>query len=905
VVSAAEPNERPAYSNSTAKPLARLVRLSQSTEETIGSFTHSFRFAFDNGGDHPGYVGFNLKSLDLLSRFVTVPVPAGGVATFRVQAICEGDPESLVYPDKPTYIRVSQYNESFNFQWLEYHDSRLQSWDNLSIQRSRIWINGTGGAGAVDYYFSENLGYVDITTGSNISTTIFGPCHTSWQWPVAQWSPNLTTTNISQTCDAWQTSIFSLLKNPHLEYTNAAPQIPWEHINWDSEIALEHNGNYKFHQQSQTRLELVVGGVAVPDQPTRVNLKVMARELSNGWIPFAQPSPYFFSGQPVSPSNIQIAGVMCADADGSNGFVTVTVPPNTTNLDITPVVSTATDCYSFDVQIVDFQAAVDNNRDGDITFDVPGRMNPDRTAADKPYRFWVNNDYDGIDPGIGDQADLNPATGSDADSHSIGCTRDLEDYTRLWINTQGLTDDLQNGKLLLALEWKNVSSDDDPRIRVFQAVETNGGSLYLTDEVTAQAQTNASYGNCIIDNTLVDQNAVSKYFRFVLPTNIWSNLFDAQPVAHLLFDAVKRGKGQLAVSIYKSDGVTKLAEGPGVWLDLKDVKEMYERWTVGENPGAAPATTASLVSVPYQYDSSIPAENNYILFVHGWNLPTWEKDAFAETAFKRSYWQGYKGRFGEFRWPTDFGFSGIISAITDADNYDDSESNAWASATGLLNKLNDLNAAYTGHVYLMAHSMGNVVAGEALKQAVTNQVVNTYVAMQGAVPAHCYDASTTIRTNNNNRLGLGYNSYAPNFYAHYYTAGAPCYFNDSAGAGSYVNFYNANDWALSYWEVDEDFKPDMGFSYNSSLNKFFAGSTQLDFPQDTYQIFAYCATAFCYALGQQPDVSGAFAGNQLNLFDSPYSFGNLHKGHSAEFNSDNMQRATFWKTLLTQMGLLP
>jgi hypothetical protein len=127
VVSAAEPNERPAYSNSTAKPLARLVRLSQSTEETIGSFTHSFRFAFDNGGDHPGYVGFNLKSLDLLSRFVTVPVPAGGVATFRVQAICEGDPESLVYPDKPTYIRVSQYNESFNFQWLEYHDSRLQS----------------------------------------------------------------------------------------------------------------------------------------------------------------------------------------------------------------------------------------------------------------------------------------------------------------------------------------------------------------------------------------------------------------------------------------------------------------------------------------------------------------------------------------------------------------------------------------------------------------------------------------------------------------------------------------------------------------------------------------------------------------------------------------------------------
>ena len=39
---------------------------------------------------------------------------------------------------------------------------------------------------------------------------------------------------------------------------------------------------------------------------------------------------------------------------------------------------------------------------------------------------------------------------------SIPCTRDLEDYTRLWINTQGLTTDLQNGNLFLALEWQSA-----------------------------------------------------------------------------------------------------------------------------------------------------------------------------------------------------------------------------------------------------------------------------------------------------------------------------------------------------------------------------------------------------------------------------------------------------------------
>jgi len=49
--------------------------------------------------------------------------------------------------------------------------------------------------------------------------------------------------------------------------------------------------------------------------------------------------------------------------------------------------------------------------------------------------------------------------------------RDLEDYTRLWINTQGITTESQNGTFKLALRWKNVHDGDDPEIRVFQAVE--------------------------------------------------------------------------------------------------------------------------------------------------------------------------------------------------------------------------------------------------------------------------------------------------------------------------------------------------------------------------------------------------------------------------------------------------
>ena len=48
----------------------------------------------------------------------------------------------------------------------------------------------------------------------------------------------------------------------------------------------------------------------------------------------------------------------------------------------------------------------------------------------------------------------------------------------------------------------------------------------------------------------------------------------------------------------------------------------------------------------FQYTTPTDTNTTYILFVHGFNLETWVKDRFAETEFKRLYWQGYQGRFG-------------------------------------------------------------------------------------------------------------------------------------------------------------------------------------------------------------------------------------------------------------------
>ena len=287
-------------------------------------------------------------------------------------------------------------------------------------------------------------------------------------------------------------------------------------------------------------------------------------------------------------------------------------------------------------------------------------------------------------------------------------------------------------------------------------------------------------------------------------------------------------------------------------------------------------------------------------------MPDSSKDFFAQTAFKRLYWQGYQGRFGAFQWPT------TVQHWNNTQAFDLSESEAWQSSVGLLNLLTNLSNVYPGQVYLMAHSHGNVVAGEALRQATQQglgQIVNTYIAMQAAVDSHTYDPTTPERP---------YDFSTPDHYGQYYTSGAPCYFNGSAGAGTYVNFFNTNDFALSgnVWQLDQDTKPDIGYGYSSTYDAWYEGSLfsgdPLLFPRDTYTIFSYCDQAHAYALGAQPNVAGPFQqGTNYIQVELPsvwppdLSGGNYsaHLWHSAEFRSDYPQRFQFWNEVLTQMKL--
>jgi uncharacterized membrane protein len=582
------------------------------------------------------------------------------------------------------------------------------------------------------------------------------------------------------------------------------------------------------------------------------------------------------------------------------------------------------------ILLVPNELMIDANNDGKMSFTNATVHNKDRTKRHAPYQFWINNDRDEGDTDV-------PVDGlPDWMKDVINQKRDLEDFTRLWISFTGLTELVKSPGIQLQLEWQpNDGSttwrpvDGNPAIKLFPAAETDGGRKYLDKNESAETQSsppyNATYG------------LVRRDFPLVLPLTqgTLGMLTEGQPNLYFLFEGVASGKGRLVLKLLKN-GQT-LAEYPPLYLEIKDVKDMYERWTVGD---VTDPNTSVVSSLDYQvWPTNTPtqdlgpsagpmseprtdADKDYVLMVHGWNVSPFSKGYVGDTAFKRLYWQGFNGRFGFFRWPT-FYFEGAPPIH----HFDASEHRAWASSLGLLSLINQCNAGpFAGRVRIIAHSMGNVVVSEALRRSQSGQIVHTYVASQAAISAHCYDATTTLM-----RFRLNFGPTTPDVYAYYWQAGAtsqphrwqsegrPSYMHTDytvGKAGRYFNYYNDRDAALDWplWQLDQQTKPDASYGYAYAgfppaigFNRDPGyGATWLTFPMDRHEIFAWAAESHSYALGAQyvNGVVTASGGRNVDLRGAPFNYREGRKFHSAQFYDSNAQRGEYWEEVMRDCKLI-
>ena len=561
--------------------------------------------------------------------------------------------------------------------------------------------------------------------------------------------------------------------------------------------------------------------------------------------------------------------------------------------------------------VPDLLIAADVNRDGIVN--TSNRI--DRTEPNTPFMFWINEDADtGSNDAAGDEEP--GITAADSANATIDNLRDLEDFARLHFRVEGLPGNLlTNVNLQTRIRLTNIVGT--PSLRLFRATEANGGLGYLTNTTTANSQIAKAAAGVLTHGA-----------PLVLAGTNWSSAGTNRFFLPFIFEGISTGRCTIVFTI-GTNGGPDVAFSRQFNLELRSVSRMYEHWTVGDNintpvsiiPDNATRVPDSAVFAPPQRDEEL----DYLLFVHGWRMRPWERRAFANTAYKRLWQLGYRGRFGLFSWPTDWtiidptNFEGLLLTLLERQNYDRSEERAWRAGDALERLLTQLNQQHPNRVRLLGHSMGNIVISEALYlHGRSNNVpfVHTYIASQAASVAHGYDAIAPEVV----RPGWIPGMTTPEVYAEFprRANATERYFTNMNRAVTadpqtltrrIFNFHNAVDFALDKaysWPYNQLSKPDTGYTYRFGRWLRTDGkNTRLILPRDYREVYSWIAEARSKALGCSEDATHAVRGEIGSAFNlqTAFNYQNGSHEHSAQFNSINMNRRSYWWQVLSSASL--
>jgi hypothetical protein len=444
--------------------------------------------------------------------------------------------------------------------------------------------------------------------------------------------------------------------------------------------------------------------------------------------------------------------------------------------------------------------------------------------------------------GIAQEVDIMPVRTQDCADNQVKYKRDLEDFQRIWLNVRPVDVFKENGSYSVGLKWKNVTGS--PTIQIYQAVETDGGSAYLTDDPVAGRQIANDYGTA--------KAVVSGTSAVVLPSSLFKNLSGQSANVYLIFESASVGKGELVPVLCNRNGTeVPNTEGAPVYLNFKTVTDMYttiqlkpEAGTpypydsIPEQPPDDPGVSSEILSNP-NFEKPGDETNQCIVYVHGWNVAVSRFVQQGSAAFKRLWLQGYKGRYAVVKWPSVTDTTTIdpdwIWKLNNIEDYYELEYRGFKYAIALKQAVVDLKKPENGgfaDVHILAHSMGNIISSEAMK---IGAPVTRYVMMDAAVSASAYDRSGDLTVDEN-----GYPLTAPGLTGigsptAYPQATSPVFAERGGYRGCYdmlpglVNFYNISDRAMNAYAFGNSIKRNMfanlgahvkfRYSYDSASNE--------------------------------------------------------------------------------------
>ena len=306
--------------------------------------------------------------------------------------------------------------------------------------------------------------------------------------------------------------------------------------------------------------------------------------------------------------------------------------------------------------VVDFQAGVDGDRDDAIDFE---------SYRDRQLTFWYNNDRDDAinDYGVPDDSHSAGWSSTDNDGTHAGITsyRDLEDFAAYRVGVQSALAgwiSANAGALLLSTEGV--------RAEYFRQPDAAAGvNAHVTEISTTPLDSFEYYYQEIPDEDDI------YYLNRALERGL---TVDGRCVVPFLVDfAAPAGETMPEHRVVQLRSRIDLPYAGGQWrtftrtvtIDLYDIRAFYDRWVV-QAPNLRQVNFGSLEESQFH---AVNEESNHevfgrvhgapffngeqnIVFVHGWNLDAEGKASFAQTMYKRLYWEGFQGNFIAFDWPT-------------------------------------------------------------------------------------------------------------------------------------------------------------------------------------------------------------------------------------------------------------
>lgn len=381
---------------------------------------------------------------------------------------------------------------------------------------------------------------------------------------------------------------------------------------------------------------------------------------------------------------------------------------------------------------------VDLNRDGKIASGEGPRGNG-------PFYFWINNDSDTAEFG-GNDWSTTLSSEADFNDQKINSLRDLIDFFPVSLDfSEAIKAYPPDGQTRYIL-----SQADSAVSIVFTGLNaSNAGSFNQKINSDIYGDTfNQPWSQAEVHpiNSSIELSE-SQILRMINNGEVIIMVEGRKETrAPLVFKIEKAGKKCLEVSLpLHLDDVERMYRH----VNLRDVVTSYEGKKIPDSPTNYGRATE--VDIPTGWPDSQNSKK-YFVFVHGFHVNAQQARGWNNEMFKRFYVSGSQARFIGVTWRGDT-----------APDYHEAVFRSFQTGDALAKKLLSF---VDGPITLAGHSLGNAVVGNAIQRG--NLGVQSYLAINAAIPSEAYSSNCSTLTQRQNMTELNWRKYDYNLYASYW-----------------------------------------------------------------------------------------------------------------------------------------